>query len=60
MLLGATISDSADVEHCLAIFFLNPHPSTCLLILERDVGGRERERNTDVRETSTGCLSYVP
>ena len=41
----------------LGFFFLNPHPRTRLLLLER---GEERERKVDVGETSISCLSYMP
>ena len=30
-------------------FFFNPHPKICLLILNREEGIREREREIDVR-----------
>lgn len=31
-------------------FFLNPHARICLLILDREEMGEERESDTDVRE----------
>ena len=34
------------------ILFFNPHPRICLLILEREEGGREREKHWCERETS--------
>ena len=40
-----------------SLFFFHSHPRICLSILERE---EERERNTDVREASIGCLPYVP
>ena len=44
-------------SNCWTLYIYNTYLSTCLLILER---AEERERNINVRETSTGCISYAP
>ena len=43
------------------LFFFNPHPRTCLLVLESREG-RERERKKHPWETETliSCLLYIP
>ena len=46
----------APINLLLLLFFLNPHPRTCLLILERKEGG-EREKET---ETWIGYVSNAP
>ena len=43
----------------LVLCLFSPHPGVCLMILEREEGGW-RERNIDVRGTSSGGLPYTP
>lgn len=49
------------------MIYFNPHPKSCLLILEREEGiGRKgrretkRERETSIWQTVIGCLPHVP
>ena len=37
--------------------FFNPHSMICLLISEREEAGKERERNTNVREKHPSVAS---
>ena len=51
----------ANILNAGFFFFFNPHPKTCLLILERGEGReRVREEKQQCERSITGCLSYVP